>query len=146
MWYAARVRNNHEFAVSRQLEAIGIESYLPTFKSRNSRKKPILRPLISGYVFCRRVYDTSGMAGFVTFQGKPATIPDEEIDLLREVVSEETNYGAFKVGQHVEVVRGPFMGVRGILARIKGYSRLIMSPDEGRFVSFEISDSEVRAI
>jgi len=149
MWFAARVKNNHEFAVVNQLSSHGIESYFPTYSTKNSRSKQIQRPIFSGYVFCRRVFETPGIAGFVTFQGKAAPIPDDEIEILREIETEGKKEGyrpGFKAGMEVEVVRGPFMGIRGILARLKGHSRLIMSPADGRFGSFEIDDSQVRAI
>ena len=68
-----------------------IECFLPVYKSVRrwkDRRKQLELPLFPGYVFVRialqdrlRVLRLPGVVQFVTFQGKPAALPEPEIGI-----------------------------------------------------------------
>lgn len=128
-WFAARTRSRHEFKVGRQLAAIGIEHYLPTWK-----KGTVEHPLFTGYVFTRcgvgdfiRVLSTVGVCDWVRFAKTPATIPDEEIETLRTVSILAPKPSTWQTGQKVRIVGGPLAGQLGVVERA-GSNRVVLRP------------------
>jgi transcription antitermination factor NusG len=112
-------------------------------------------PLFPGYCFVRIVADDSlsvltckGVVKLVSSEGRPAPIPDREIEDIRTLVTSELSYDPcplIKVGSTVEVVAGPLRGVVGRLARKGAHSRLVLSVNLiGQGVSVQIDASDVR--
>jgi transcription antitermination factor NusG len=139
-WFAIQVVPQHENKVSIQLRHKGEEEFLPMVSSRrkwSDRSKLSERPLFPGYVFCkiRRssfgvVLGTPGVYRIVSFGGHAHPIADEEITGLMRIVNSGRNLCAvpyFSLGQKVEVTTGPLSGVTGVVARLKGRDRLIIS-------------------
>jgi transcription elongation factor/antiterminator RfaH len=140
-WYALYTRPRHEKQVFQELSNKQIEAFLPTYKVRrrwSDRYKIVEEPLFKNYLFVNvdfntRYYDTLrpyGAVGFITFDGKPAQIPQEEIDAIRRLVESELPYDPhpyLKVGRKVRVRSGPLQGCEGILTRKKGLARLVIS-------------------
>ncbi|MBI4475300.1 MAG: NusG-like protein, partial [Acidobacteria bacterium] len=65
-----------------------------------------------------------------TFDGKPAQIPDDEIEAIRRLVTSELPYNPhpyLKIGRRVRVRSGPLEGCEGILTRKKGLARLVLN-------------------
>ena len=67
------------------------------------------------------------MVSVVSVAGSPAPIPDSDISNIRALVSAADATGSLpepevllEEGQRVEVVQGPFRGVRGILIERRG--------------------------
>src|SRR4249919_3844250 len=95
-WYAVWTRSRHEQTVRDQLERKHIEAFLPTITrwSRwKDRKKKIDWPLFPGYCFARfdpadtlPILKCTGVVNIVSFEGKPAAIPDYELDSIRLLV------------------------------------------------------------
>ena len=98
-WFAIWTRSRHEQVVRQQLEQKGVEAFLPTITrwSRwKDRKKKIDWPLFPGYCFARFVPDSglavlkcTGVVNIVSFEGRPAPIPDREIEGIRRLVTSE---------------------------------------------------------
>ena len=140
-WYALYTRPRHEKQVLDELSNKEIEAFLPTYKVRrrwSDRYKIIEEPLFKNYLFVhvdfdRRYYDTLrpyGAVSFVTFDGKPAQIPDDEIDSIRRLVTSQLPYDPhpyLKIGRRVRVRSGPLEGCEGILTRKKGLARLVLN-------------------
>jgi len=64
------------------------------------------------------------------FDGKPAPIPQLEIDAIRRLVESELPYDLhpyLQVGRRVRVRVGPLQGCEGILIRKKNIARLVLS-------------------
>jgi transcription antitermination factor NusG len=64
------------------------------------------------------------------FDGKPAPLPEHEIEAVRRLVASDLPYDPhpyLKVGRRVRVRSGPLDGCEGILTRKKGLTRLILS-------------------
>ena len=158
-WFAVWTRSRHEAAVARELSGKGIESFLPTLPrwSRwKDRRKRIDWPLFPGYCFARldprfslAVRTCTGVVGLVATDGRPAPIPDIEIDGIRQLVTSDLQYDPCPLiheGDMVEVVSGPLRGVAGRLVRKGAHARLVLAVDLiGQGVSVEVDAADVRA-
>ena len=128
-WYAVYTRPRFEKQVLQGLLDQGIDAYLPLIKTMrqwSDRKKMVEIPLFSSYVFVnidRRFYDqvlqTLGVVKYITFEGKAATIPPDQIDNLRIIVDSnekvETTWERQKKGDRVMVNAGSLKGLTGEL-------------------------------
>lgn len=140
MWHALYTRPRHEKQVYEELVARQIESFLPTYKVRrrwSDRYKIVEEPLFKNYLFVNieqtrymQILRPYGAVSIVMFDGRPAVIPDAEIDAIRLLVTSELPYNPhpyMKVGRRVRVKEGPLAGCEGILLRKKSLSRLVLS-------------------
>jgi len=159
-WFAIWTRSRHEQVVREQLERKQIEAFLPTIPrwSRwKDRKKKIDWPLFPGYCFAQFDPDNSqsvlkyaGVVNIVSFEGKPAAIPEYELESIRVLVGSELQYDPCPLiheGMMVEVVHGPLRGVVGRLMRKDAQrARLVLSVDLiGQAVSVEVDAADVKA-
>ena len=85
----------------------------------------------------------------VSFEGKPAAIPEYELDSIRLLVGSELQYDPCPLiheGMMVEVVHGPLRGVVGRLMRKDAqHARLVLSVDLiGQAVSVEVDAGDVK--
>ena len=122
-WFAIWTRSRAEKAVADQLERKRIEVFLPTVQrwSRwKDRKKKIDWPLFPGYCFARfdpvgtlDVLKCVGVAKIISFDGKPAPIPHEEIEAIQRLVETELQFDPCPLlheGDLVEVTSRPAQG------------------------------------
>lgn len=159
-WFAIWTRSRHEQVVREQLEQKHIDAFLPTITrwSRwKDRKKKIDWPLFPGYCFARfdpddalPVLKCSGVVNIVGFEGRPAPIPDIELESIRVLVGSDLQYDPcplIREGMMVEVVHGPLRGVVGRLTRKDAArARLVLSVDLiGQAVSVEVDAADVKA-
>ncbi len=159
-WYAIWTRSRHEQVVRDQLERKHIDAFLPTIPrwSRwKDRKKKIDWPLFPGYCFARfdladalPVLKCVGVVNIVSFDGKPASIPEHELESIRVLVTSDLQYDPCPMiheGMMVEVVHGPLRGVIGRLVRKDApKARLILSVNLiGQAVSVEVDAADVKA-
>ncbi|MBZ0181994.1 MAG: UpxY family transcription antiterminator [Melioribacteraceae bacterium] len=129
-WYALYVKPRHEFRVETELKSLEIENYLPTFiqvKQWSDRKKKVKEPLFKGYIFIYantqeryKALATESVIKTVSFQGKPSTIPEWEINNLRKMLEGNPDVyvsDKIKIGTHVKIVEGPMAGIEGVVYR-----------------------------
>ena len=159
-WYALNVKHQHEFAVRAALEYQGCEVFLPTCRVKkrwSDRVKQIEMPLFGGYVFVRfpaeqriAVLETPGVFHTVNFLGRPAAIPESEIETLRRAIASALPlrpWPQLEPGTRVRIERGPLRGVEGVLLREKeGYQLVIGVEMLRRFVAVELAPEMVSAI
>ncbi len=159
-WYAVWTRSRHEQTVHDQLVQKGYETFLPTvvrWSRWKDRKKKIDWPLFPGYCFVRfdgrerlPIVTCSGVVKIVGFEGQLATIPDEEIEGIRRLISSSLPYDPCPLiaeGSMVEVVHGPLKGVTGRLVRKGAQARLILAVNLiGQGVSAEVDAADVKAL
>ena len=137
-----------------------IEAFLPTVQrwSRwKDRKKKIDWPLFPGYCFARfdpedalPILKCTGVVNIVSFEGKPAPIPEFELDSIRLLVGSDLQFDPcplIREGMMVEVVSGPLRGVIGrLLRKDSSKARLVLSVDLiGQAVSVEVDAADVRS-
>jgi transcription antitermination factor NusG len=85
----------------------------------------------------------------VSFEGKPAPIPEYELDSIRLLIGSELQFDPCPLiheGMMVEVTHGPLKGVVGRLMRKDApKARLILSVDLiGQAVSVEVDAADVK--
>lgn len=127
-WFALYTKVHQEFKARAQLDALNIINYLPVVtkvKQWSDRKKHITDPVLKGYIFIRATekerliaLEQSAVVRCLYENGKPAVIPDWQIENLRRVL--ETRFEIFVhdgllPGREIEITSGPLKGVKGII-------------------------------
>lgn len=142
-WYAIYTRPRAEKLVYQRLIEEGIETFLPlqkTYRMWSDRKKLVEKPLLSSYIFVKtnkknfpRVYKTSGVVKFISFEGQPVSIPQNQIDNLRLLINSdaeiEVSSEKFAQGDNVEVINGSLVGLTGELIKIGSKNRVVVRID-----------------
>jgi len=130
-WYALYTKSRAEKKAEKELAAKGIEAYLPLekrLKQWSDRKKWVEEPLIRSYIFVRvnkkeiqKAIYTPGILTLVTFEGKPAPIPDKQIQAIKDILSSEEKFEVtsdkFEIGEKVEVTQGGLQGLKGEMVK-----------------------------
>jgi transcriptional antiterminator NusG len=157
-WFAIWTRSRHEQVVREQIERKHLDAFLPTITrwSRwKDRKKKIDWPLFPGYCFARfnpdetlAVLKCTGVVNIVSFEGKPAAIPEHEITSIRRLLESELQFDPcpmIREGMMVEVTHGVLKGIIGRLIRKGAHARLVLSVDLiGQGVSVEVDAADVK--
>jgi len=156
-WFAAYTSPRHEKKIAQQMQENRIECFLPLYRSVRrwkDRRKEIDLPLFPGYIFVHialkdrlQVLQVPGVVQFISFSGKPAVVPDVEIEALSKGLSgglRAQPHPYLKIGKRVRVHSGPMSGVEGILVRRKEKYRVVLSIHLiQRSVAVEVDESEV---
>ena len=142
-WYALYSRPRHEKKLADLLNEKGIEAYVPlrkVLKQWSDRKKMVEEPLIRSYCFVRanpkwyfEALNTFGAVRYVWFSGKPAPIPDRQINTLKILAGdnwevEQVNCN-LEPGEYVKITAGPLMGTIGEITSVTGKNKLILRID-----------------
>jgi len=144
-WYAVYTKSRYEKKLAENLREKGIEAYVPLRKvvrQWSDRKKLVAEPLIRSYCFVRpapgakqynEVLNTDGAVRFVWFSGKPAPIPNRQIDILKAITGADVDVdvlpGSLLKGSSVRVNAGPLAGVIGELVSVAGKHRVLIKID-----------------
>lgn len=139
-WHALYTRHQHEKVIAQALSNKGFEVFLPLYTVTHrwkDRTKQLSLPLFPCYVFLREAFErhldivtTPGVHSFVGSAGRPAVIPQEEIEAVRQVVRGNLRvepHPFLKCGAWVRIKSGPLEGIEGILVRKKNLFRLVLS-------------------
>jgi transcription antitermination factor NusG len=159
-WYAVYTKTRWEKKVVRQLDEKGIENYCPLVKMErqwSDRKKIILEPLFTGYVFVRAnekdsipVRNTEGCINFVYWLNKPAVIRDEEIIAIRQFLQEHERIQVEKTKVNLEdkvrIINGPLMEMEGKIVGIKSRTVKVLLPSLGLALVAELDKQHVQVI
>ena len=141
-WYAVYTCANHEKRVAEQFAGRNVEHFLPQYESMRrwkDRKVRLQLPLFPGYLFVHmepqerlRALQVPGVVQLVGFNGSPTPIPQEDIERVREFLGQGWRaepHPYLQMGRRARVVRGPLVGMEGIVVRRKNRSRLVLSFD-----------------
>jgi len=142
-WYALYTRPRAEKLVFQRLVEEEIETFLPlqkTYRMWSDRKKLVEKPLLSSYIFVKtnnknfpRVYKITGVVKFVSFEGLPVSIPQNQIDNLRLLINSdaeiEVTSDKFAQGDNVVVINGALIGLTGELIKIGTKNRVVVRID-----------------
>jgi len=161
-WYAVYVKSRAEKKAQTELQDKEIETFLPLqrkLRQWSDRKKWVEMPLISGYLFVRisrKEYDSvlqsNYVVSYVRFEGTAAMIPDNQIDYLKLMLKQdnldiEITRESFEIGQMIEVIAGPLIGLRGKLVRIKGKNKVAIELEQlGYSALVEIIAENIRSV
>lgn len=141
LWFAACVKMNCERKVSAQIEALGIETYVPLqtqirqWSDRKKKVQVVVIPLIV-FVRCteeesRQIEMLSSVSRLMRAPGrkKPAVIPDNQIETLKLLLNQEKMPVEFSLqkirkGDRVRVMRGFLSGVEGVVVQVENSESL----------------------
>jgi transcription termination/antitermination protein NusG len=159
-WYALYTRPRWEKKVVTLLTKKGVETYCPfnkAIKQWSDRKKLVEEPLFKSYVFVRiaetdhlTVKSADGVINIVHWLGKPAIIPDGEIEIIkrflydfRDIKLEKTEVN---VDDKVRILNGPMMMMEGNVVEIKYNTVKVILPSLGYTMIAEINKANVEKI
>jgi transcription antitermination factor NusG len=137
-----------------------VEHFLPLYISKRrwkDRRITLNLPLFPGYVFVclalrdrLRVLQIPSAVRLVAFNGKPAALPDKEMEILRTGLSQQLMaepHPFLTAGRRVRVRSGPLTGIQGILLRRRGKTRFVVSVELiMRSMAVEIDEADVEAM
>lgn len=159
-WYAAYTRHQHEKSVADMLQKKGFEVFLPLYQTRRrwkDRLKQLSLPLFPSYVFIHgnierqlQILTTPGVHWLITAAAHVAVIPDVEIAAVKRLVQSSMRlepHPFLKCGDWVRVNAGPLEDVEGMLVRVKGICRLVISVEMlEKSVAVEVDASNVERV
>jgi transcription antitermination factor NusG len=139
-WYAVYTRSRHEKKLMDLLLEKGIEAYVPIRRllhQWSDRKKYVETPIIRSYCFVKannanyfEVLNTPGAVRYVWFSGRPAAIPDRQIQVLKAITGADVDIEClpdyFKPGLKVVINSGPLLGIGGELVSIANRKKVII--------------------
>ena len=139
-WFALYTKPRSEFKAAEQLELIEVNYYLPVvtnIKQWSDRKKKVTEPVMRGYIFIKadeherlRSLEQYSIVRCVSERGKPAVIPDWQIENLRKMLDYEGDFyvmNGLVPGKKVKIKEGPFAGVEGIYRESENDKTLAVS-------------------
>lgn len=140
-WYALYTKSRCEKKILDLLVQQQFVAYLPLRKELrqwSDRKKWVDVPLINSYIFIKlepakrkEVFAVHGVVAFVCDKGKPAIIPEKEIENMRCAVESKLNFelkkGVFNIGETVRITSGALTGVEGQISEIRGDKKLYVT-------------------
>lgn len=135
-WYVVYTKPRWEKKVAVLLTDKGVENYCPlnrVSKKWSDRKKVVLEPLFKGYVFVAlaisnkwEVKNTEGILNFVHWNGKPATVKEKEINIIKKFLQEFDDIivsnSKLSPDDEVEIKQGVLMNFKGIVLEVTGNS------------------------
>jgi transcription antitermination factor NusG len=159
-WYAVYTCANHEKRVARQFAGRNMEHFLPQYESVHrwkDRKVRLQLPLFPGYLFVHiagqerlRVLQVPGVVQLVGLHGHPTPMPEEDIDRIRDFLRQGWRaepHPYLEAGRLARVVRGPLVGIEGIVVHRKNRSRLVLSFDLiRRSMAIEMDEEDLAGV
>ena len=153
-WYALYTKQGCEKKVASLLSRKNIENYCPLKRHLNGRKKVVLEPLFSSYVFVQvgdselqQIRSTDCVINFVYWLGKPAVIKDEEIEIMKRFMNEyaivEMEKIPFEVEGTIRVIGGLPDESKSNIASVKNNLVRIVLPSLGYMMLAEVENSGV---
>jgi transcription antitermination factor NusG len=159
-WYAVYTRSRHEKQVDTILRRQALETYLPlrrAWSRRRDRRVTVELPALPGYLFVRcalygevraQIKKTPGVIRLVENAGRACVIPEVQINSLQVMLTRSFEVEAhpyFNIGDRVQLVRGPFVGVQGYLVRIAaGRHKLVIAVEfVNQAVAVEVDAADV---
>ncbi|HBY58445.1 MAG TPA: hypothetical protein DEH78_01400 [Solibacterales bacterium] len=159
-WYAVHVRSRHEKLVASLLEGKGMEVFLPLHRSQRNwsdRVKVVDLPLFPGYVFASferpqhlSVLKSAGVIRVIGFGDELTPVAPEELGAVDRLVSSGLlmlPWPRLAEGERIYLEQGPLRGLEGVVAKVKGGLRLVVSVSLlQRSVAVEIDRGWVRPV
>ena len=132
-WYCIKARPRQERSAKLSLQSdAGVEVFCPMLRFERARKSGRVRvteAMFPGYLFAkfdyarqfRLVRTTNGVSTIVSFGGIPSVVPEGVIAELRSSVADGETVEIptrVAVGEEVQVIEGPFQGIRAIVTSV----------------------------
>lgn len=131
-WFVVYTKPKWEIKVTKQLKKQGTTCYCPTvIKERqwSDRKKKVNVPLFNQYVFVQLedkdrnlVFLSPGVIRYLYWLNKYAIVRDTEIETIKDwlnpVKNLSENIEVFRIGDTIEIKKGPFSNQKAYLKDI----------------------------
>ena len=158
-WYAVYTKPRNEKKAFAELDATGIETFLPLIKNLkqwSDRKKWVVEPLFRSYLFVHvsrpdyyKVLNTFGVVRYITFEGKAVPVPPKQILAIKQYLNAEEimqdGGKIFEIGDKVEIFLGPLKGLTGYLVNIQGKQKVKIEIESiGHSITLTIPKSFLR--
>ena len=159
-WFVLRTKPRNELKVSERLQQQGIETFTPSYteiRQWSDRKKKVRVPYFPSYVFVRlpeagrnRAFCHSGVLRYLFWQGQPAVVREEEIEMIRSYLHgrerQEVLVESLNPGDEVVLLRGALKNRHAHITHIDSSRVRLVLPVLGYKVSVRLSDiAPVRA-
>ncbi len=137
-WYALQHKPAQGDRALAHLQNQDITCFYPKItveKIKGGKRTKKLEPLFPGYLFVNleqtdpmwaKLRSTRGVIRVVGFANKPAAIPDDVIQHIKDSLHTVAEQGGIKPGQTVELDDGPFKGISAIFQAYDGEERAIV--------------------
>ena len=139
-WYPVYTHPRAEKKACQALINKGVEAYLPLHKQLkqwSDRKKWVEEPFIKSYLFVRikeheqsEVLMTKGIARFIYFSGKIASMPDRQIAELKLLMASpfelEITEEDLQPGEKIMIKAGPLKGLTGEIISYRSQKKLAL--------------------
>ncbi|WOJ94272.1 transcription termination/antitermination NusG family protein [Congregibacter variabilis] len=142
-WLVVHTKSRGEEQAADQLVVQGYEVFLPRIRERKRRQNRwqwVTAPLFSRYLFVNvplgeqsvaPIRSTVGVSTLIRFGQSLASMPDAVIEYLRsqqspELEAREVEDWPHKPGDQVEILAGPFEGLKGIYQLPRGEDRALL--------------------
>jgi transcription antitermination factor NusG len=139
-WFAVYTASHNEKAVERTLRQKGLETFLPLYRVKRRRTNrttvELDLPLFEGYVFTRIALSESVLVrsiprvfSIVGNSKGPLSLPEVEVESLRTALTlnNATPWAQIKVGARARIANGPLSGWEGVIVRVDGGLRIVLS-------------------
>lgn len=160
-WFVVYTKSNCEKKVASLLTKYNIDNYCPlnkTIRQWSDRKKVILAPLFTSYVFVYVSLDaiskvkqvSSDIINFVYWLGKPAVVQDVEIEQIKFFLDKHMDIKLEKKSIHVhdkiKVLSGPLMNMEGNIKSIEHNKVKLILPSLGYVMIAETTIHNVQVV
>jgi transcriptional antiterminator RfaH len=139
-WYPVYTNPRAEKTAYQLLIKKGVEAYLPLqrqLKKWSDRKKWVEEPFIKSYLFVHikeheqtEVLMTKGIARFLYFSGKIASMPDRQIEELKLLMASpfelEITEENLQPGEKIIIKAGPLKGMTGEIISYRSQKQLAL--------------------
>lgn len=139
-WYPVYTHPRAEKKAYQALVNKGINAYLPLhrqLKRWSDRKKWVEEPFIKSYLFVyikqseqTEVLMTKGIARFIYFSGKIASMPHQQIEELKLLMASpyelEITEEDLQPGEKIIIKAGPLKGIMGEIISYRSQKQLIL--------------------
>ena len=139
-WYPVYTNPRAEKTAYQLLVKKGVEAYLPLqrqLKKWSDRKKWVEEPFIKSYLFVHikeheqaEVLMTKGLARFLYFSGKIASMPDRQIEELKLLMASsfelEITEENLQPGEKIIIKAGPLKGMTGEIISYRSQKQLAL--------------------
>ncbi|MBS1602948.1 MAG: UpxY family transcription antiterminator [Bacteroidetes bacterium] len=159
-WYVLYTKPRWEKKVAKQLENKRIEHYCPlnrVVRQWSDRKKIVLEPLFSSYVFIRIddkdmaiARQLDGVMNYVYWLKKPAVVREEEIRIIQRFLNDyqevQVERTSVNVNDVIRITEGPFMEKQGNVVEIRKNTVKVSLPNLGYTIVAEVKKSNIEII
>lgn len=151
LWYVLITKPKSEIKVANRLTEMGFEVCCPTrieIRQWSDRKKKVVVPLLPSMILVRseesrraEVFGVQGALRYLFWLGKPAIVPEKEVNLLKEIANQKELVVATEkigVGQEIDLKAFGLTAEKGTVKYVSGNQCWVVLHNLGYVVKLKI--------